>query len=553
VADPIDALAAEYHDFRQRTAPMWAHLQGDYRFADQVDEVTRAAEDREIAEGRAFLRRAEAIGEEGLETQPRLTREMVAWDAAARADLAEARLMEIAVDPIGGPQAVLPVLLPKLGLPSAEIAEAMITRLSGIARLFLDLADRHREGLRRGRTPARAAVDRTIPQLDEWLSTPVAEDPLLVDPPGVLADPARWIEDLRRVIEGEVRPAVAAYRDVLRDEIGPAARPDDRAGLGWLADGEDAYARSIRFFTTLPLSPREIHEIGLAQVEKLAGEYVEIGGPVLGTTDLARILDALRSDPALHHTDGREIVAASEAAMAKAKAAMADWFGILPRADCHVEAVQAGAVAYYFPPARDGSRDGVFFMNTADPAGWGRYEIESTAYHEGIPGHHLQLAIAAELETIPEFRRRMYLPAYGEGWGLYTERLADEMGLYGTPLDRLGMLSADSMRACRLVVDTGMHALGWSRRQAIEYMLEHSPMREGPVTSEIDRYIVDPGQALAYMLGRLEIQRLRADAERRLGDRFDVRTFHDAVLGNGALPLPVLGRVIDEWIDEAAR
>ncbi len=550
---PIDELATEYHDFRQRNNPIWAHLQGDYRFAAEADDLSRAAEDREIAEGREFARRAEAVADAGLAPQDRLTREMIAWDATVRADLTEARLLELAVDPIGGPQALLPVVLPKLGLPTVEIAEAMAPKLQGIARLFGQLGDRHREGLASGRTPARIAVEKTVTQLDQWLSDPIDQDPLLQLPdPAAVADPARWRAGLRSIVEREVRPAIAAYRDLLRDELAPAARPDDRAGLSWLADGDEAYRRSIRFYTTVDRSPREIHEIGLAQVEKLAGEYRTIGREVLGTSDLERILEGLRSDPSLHHTNGADIVAASETAMAKAKAAMGDWFGILPKADCHVEEIKTGAIAYYFPPSKDGSRGGVFFMNTSDPTGWGRYEIESTAYHEGIPGHHLQLAIAAELDTIPEFRRRMYLPAYGEGWGLYTERLADEMGLYSTPLDRLGMLSADSMRACRLVVDTGMHALGWSRRQAMDYMVTNSPMREGHVTEEIDRYIVDPGQALAYMIGRLEIQRIRADAQARLGDRFDIRQFHDAVLGSGPLPLPLLDRVVAAWAAQTA-
>jgi len=176
--------------------------------------------------------------------------------------------------------------------------------------------------------------------------------------------------------------------------------------------------------------------------------------------------------------------------------------------------------------------------------------IESITYHEGIPGHHLQVAIAAELEGIPEFRRWLSLDAYVEGWGLYAERLADEMGLYSTPLDRLGMLAPDSLRACRLVVDTGIHALGWSRRQAIEYMIRNSPLPEAPVTSEIDRYIADPGQALAYMLGRLEILRMRADARTRLGDRFDIKAFHDTALGSGALPLPLLDRIVASWAEE---
>jgi uncharacterized protein (DUF885 family) len=186
----------------------------------------------------------------------------------------------------------------------------------------------------------------------------------------------------------------------------------------------------------------------------------------------------------------------------------------------------------------------VFFMNVSDPEGWGRFEIENTSYHEGIPGHHLQLAISAELDDIPEFRKRAFIAAYGEGWGLYSERLADEMGLYSSPLDRMGMLSADSMRACRLVVDTGMHALGWSRQRAVDYMLESSPMRAGHIRAEVDRYAVTPGQALSYMIGRLEIQRIRRQVEQRQGDAFDISAFHDAVLDSGAMPLGLLDRVV---------
>jgi uncharacterized protein (DUF885 family) len=553
LADDITRLAAEYHDFRQRTAPILAHLHGDYRFADHAEDVSRAAEDAEIAESRTFAARAEAIPEDALAGEDRLTRELVGWDAGARADLAEARLAEVSVDPSWGPQVSLPVTLPKLGLPTADVADAMPARLRGIARLFHDLGERHREGKAHGRLPVRVLVEQTIAQLDGWLARRIDQDPLLVAPSLAVADPERWTAGLRAVIESDVRPALAAYRAILYDELLAAARPEDQVGLRWIPDGEDAYARAIRFNTTLSKSPREIHEIGLAQVARLADEYREIGSRVLGTTDVERILEALRSDPALHHTNGPNIVAASEAAMAKARAVMPGWFGIVPKADCHVEEIKTGALAYYFPPAKDGTRGGVVFWNTADPAGQSRFVIESITYHEGIPGHHLQRAIAAELEGVPEFRRWLSLDAYVEGWGLYAERLADEMGLYSSPLDRLGMLATDSTRACRLVVDTGMHALGWSRRQGIEYMVRNSPMPEGPVTSEIDFYIAWPGQALGYMLGRLEIERVRTRARARLGDRFDIKAFHDTVLGSGALPLPLLDRVVASWTEEAAK
>ncbi len=551
MSDNINALAVEYFDFRHRVSPTSAHLDGDYRFADRFDDLSRAAEDDEIEEDREFARRATAC-DEGLNPEDRISRDMMAWDATVRADLLESRLAEFGVNPISGHQAMLPVRIPKLSMPSVEVAEAMAGKLRGVGQAFRAMADRLREGIASDRTPAEFAVRQTIPQLDAWLAIPVAQDPLLnvTEPPG-MADPLAWRDRLRAAIEAEVRPALVVYRDVLLDEVLPLARPDDHAGLSWLPDGAEAYDRAIRLYTTLALPAEQIHEIGLSQVETLGAEYRQLGPQVTGSDDLATIFEALRLDPALHHTNADEIVAAATAALAKAKSAMTGWFGILPQADCAVEAATSGAVAYYFSPALDGSRGGVFFMNTSEPTGWGRYQIESTAYHEGIPGHHLQLAIAGELTTIPEFRKRAFIAAYSEGWGLYAERLAAEMGLYATPLDRMGMLAADSMRACRLVVDTGLHALGWGRRQAIDYMLENSPMRESHVTAEIDRYLVVPGQALSYMIGRLEIQRIRAGAAAALGDRFEIKAFHDVVLGSGNLPLPMLDRVVRDWLAAA--
>jgi uncharacterized protein (DUF885 family) len=553
MSDEITALAAEYYDFRHRVSPTGAHLDGDYRFAASFEDFSRAAEDAEIEEERRFAREALVIDADGLAPEDRITREMIAWDATARADLSEARLAELGVNPISGQQAMLPVRVPKLSFPTAEVADALPAKLRGVGTAFDALAERLREGVATERTPAAFAVEQTLVQLDGWLATPIADDPLLnVSWPAGLTDVADRRAALEAVLEADVRPAVGRYRDVIRDEVRPKARPDDRAGLTYLADGAETYDRAIRLYTTLALPAEQIHEIGLAQVESLAAEYRQLGPTVTGSADLAEIFEALRSDPALHHTNAEDVVAAAKAALAKAKGAMDGWFGILPRADCGVEAATSGAVAYYFSPALDGSRGGTFFMNTSEPTGWGRFQIESTAYHEGIPGHHLQLAIAGELTSIPEFRKRAFISAFGEGWGLYAERLADEMGLYTTPLDRMGMLSADSMRACRLVVDTGLHALGWSRRQAIDYMLDNSPMRESHVSAEIDRYIVTPGQALSYMLGRLEIQRIRASAEAALGERFEIKAFHDTVLGSGCLPLATLDRVVRDWLAASA-
>jgi uncharacterized protein (DUF885 family) len=265
---------------------------------------------------------------------------------------------------------------------------------------------------------------------------------------------------------------------------------------------------------------------------------------VVGTADLQEIFEALRSDPKLHFEHGDQLVEASEVAMQRAWSALGDWFEVLPEAPCSVQATTTGAKAFYFPPATDGSRGGTFFVNVVDPSAWGTFELESMAFHEGIPGHHLQLAIASELTGVPEFRKHLHNSAYAEGWGLYSERLADEMGLYSGPLDRMGIFSADSLRACRLVVDTGLHALGWSRQQAVDYMVENSPMTEAICRPEVDRYILTPGQATSYMIGRLEILRMRAEARERQGAAFDLKAFHSAVLDSGSLPLGVLDDVV---------
>jgi uncharacterized protein (DUF885 family) len=545
MSDDVAALADDYYDHLLRSMPTWAHMVGEYRYADRYEEVGREAEERLAAQARELAARADAIPADGLDEQDRLTRAMVVWDATSRAELLDCRTAELGADPVFGPQADLRVRIPKLGLPDPAVAEAMVAKLGAVAEHFRDLAERHREGVSAGRTPAEFAVTQTVAQLDAWLSTPLADDPMLA----IAATPAPVDRDellgrLATVVQSDVRPALALYREVLREEVAPRARADARCGLAWLPDGEETYARLVRHHTTVDLTAEQIHELGLRQVEALAGEYRALGPSALGTSDLDSVLTALRTDPGLHHTSADDVVTASRAALEKAGEAVDGWFGLLPRVGCEVEPTTSGAIAYYFAPPKDRSRGGVFFMNVSEPEGWGRYEVESTSYHEGIPGHHLQVAIATELDHLPEFRKRAQVSAYGEGWALYSERLADEMGLYSTPLDRMGMLAADSMRACRLVVDTGMHALGWSRQRALDYLLENSPMHPGHAAAEIDRYAVLPGQALSYMVGRLEIQRMRREAEARQGAAFDVRAFHDAVLGSGRMPLGLLADVI---------
>ena len=275
--------------------------------------------------------------------------------------------------------------------------------------------------------------------------------------------------------------------------------------------------------------------------------------PAIMASSAEEAVRKLRTDPAMHFATAEEVEAKAAEALARAKAAIPQWFGIVPKADCEVKVMGMheapySTIAYYRQPAIDGSRPGTYMINTYKPETRPRYEAEALAFHESIPGHHLQIAIAQELTGVPEFRKQQGVTSYVEGWALYTERLADEMGLYSSDVDRIGMLSYDAWRACRLVVDTGMHAMGWSRQQAIDYMKENSVLAENNIVNEVDRYLTWPGQALAYKLGQLEILKLRDEARAKLGDRFDIRAFHDVVLRDGAVALPVLRSNVEAWV-----
>ena len=292
--------------------------------------------------------------------------------------------------------------------------------------------------------------------------------------------------------------------------------------------------------------------MGLDEIASLEEQYRTAGGPVLGTEDLQEIYDRLRNDPALRFETSAEVKAHAQDALDRANAATPDWFGTLPQAPCVLmEMPEVGAedqpLASYLPPAADGSRPGLFFINTTDPTTRTRYESEALAFHESVPGHHFQLSIAQEMEGLPAFRQNALVTVYVEGWGLYTERLADEMGLYSGDLERMGILSFDSWRAGRLVVDTGLHAFGWSRQQAIDYLTDNSPQVPNNIVNEVDRYIGYTGQALAYKIGQREMFRLRDQARRFMGDRFDIKGFHDTVLEAGPVPLDLLGDLVGDW------
>jgi len=373
------------------------------------------------------------------------------------------------------------------------------------------------------------------------------------------AERGRFLNAVLTSVEDEIYPAMADYRSFLRDHVLPVARSDQRPGISHVPGGNAAYLALVRHHTTLPAEecdPRVLHEFGLTEVARIRGRIQDLGRSVFGTGSLVEIQKRLRGNPEMHFADRSAVQATADAALTRARLAMPAFFGILPMAEVEVVPVPAHAerdttAAYYRGPAPDGSRPGRYYVNTYKPGSRPRYQAEALAFHEAIPGHHLQIAVAQEREGLPLFRRHDGSTAFSEGWALYTERLADEMNLYSGDLDRLGAASQDAWRAARLVVDTGLHAFNWTRDQAVDYLFENTLLSKANVEVEVDRYIAWPAQALSYKVGEREILALREQAQRVLGESFQLAAFHDRLLENGALPLDVLRGVFDRWLSGA--
>ena len=561
--DELLTLADEYWESVLVASPSFATLLGDRRFDDRIEDLSVEAEDALRATWTDLLAQVDAIETGDLHRGDRVTHSLLRGELAQNIEGLALRLSELSSDQMDGVHAGLLTLAPQVDAPTPASAAALVQRHRQIGTLLDQALERFRAGLAAGRTPARIVIDRSLNQLDGYLASSLDDDPFvtLPGPAAWAADPdadAAWRAELTEVARDVIRPAFQRYRDVLAAELLPVARPDDRCGLSWLDDGPAIYQALIHHHTTLDdLGAEEIHHLGLAEIAGLADEYAEVGERLFGTTDLAEIFDRLRNDPALRYDRSDEMMADARRYLDGARTAMGDWFGRLPQSDCDIKAVPEflaadAPAAYYFPPAADGSRPGAYFVNNANPGEHNRYEMASVAYHEAIPGHHLQLTIANELVELPRFQRFSFgNTAFVEGWALYTERLAAEMGLYAGDLEHIGMLAADSWRSARLVVDTGLHALGWSRQRAIDFMVANVPVGIEQIEIEIDRYIAIPGQALAYKVGQLEIRRVRALARDQRDGDFDIKAFHDVVLGSGSVSLPALRQMVDDWITAA--
>jgi uncharacterized protein (DUF885 family) len=547
----IASIADDLVTYMWDRDPLEATLMGFRAYDRGLADLSTTAEAAFRERRHELRKRVLDIGADALSGQEALTR------AVALAVLENMDEFEIAGQdeftisdfPVS-PASALLAYVHMIHITNESEAWDFIGRLHEIPRYLNQHLQRLAQGRARGLTPVAHLVEAAARQIQKYLEADV--DPLHLDLPAGFAEADRWNAEVRAVLRDEVHPVFAGYRHALLEDVLPSARDREHVGLCHIAKGVERYEALIHAHTTTRRTAQEIHETGLAQVAKIRDEFRALGDKVFGIAEPAALFRHLNEDPSVRWRTREEIRAAAETAVRRAEAEAPKWFGRLPKDPCVIVEVpdleaEGSAPAYYMGPSLDGSRPGTYFQNTWKPEERTSFDLESVAFHEAVPGHHFQICIALEMGDLPLLRRLSMFTAYVEGWGLYSERLADEMGLYSSDLQRIGMLAADAWRASRLVVDTGMHAFGWSREQALQFLVDNAPIARIDAEAEIDRYIAFPGQALSYMTGRLEIERVRRECQATLGDRFDLRAFHDQVLANGALPLNVFAEAMRTW------
>jgi len=537
------SLASAHWSWAMESDPLYATELGIHDFDDRLADNSAAGRARELEAVRSFRDQLAPIVPTLTSSTDRTSAELLlgALDARIGEEVCEFDSWSISAN--SSPVSRWNYLPELHTVTSPSDGADLLARYRGIAATIDNDIANLRRGLAAGRTANAESVRRVITMTRTQLEQPHDKWPLVAPKVAGLSD----------VVFGEIEPALRRYLALLETEIAPRARASDKTGLGALPGGDACYRSQIKKFTALDLDPKATHEAGLAEIARIDQEITALAARALSTTDLASALDKLRNDKSLYFSTAEEVEAKARDSLARANAAVPKYFGILPKAECIVSRVPDydapyTTIAYYRQPVPDGSKPGQYFVNVYKPETRPRYEATVLAFHESVPGHHLQIAIAQERSQLPAFRKNLDATAFVEGWALYTERLADQMGLYVDDLDRLGVLSFDAWRASRLVVDTGIHAFGWSREQAIAFMMAHTALAQNNIENEVDRYIVWPAQALSYKTGQREILRLRADAEARLGARFSLPAFHDVVLGQGSVTLPVLGRAVEAWV-----
>lgn len=532
----LQALIDAHWDWTMATSPVWATTLGDHRFDDQLGDNSAEAHAASLAQRRAFLEQAQALDVSGPDA---LTRELlISTLSRSIEEEAACRTWTWAVTANSNPVSAWSELGRRHPLETDSDRANFRARVAQIADHVDHRTANLRLGLAEGRVGNAATMQRVLDMVDAELALPLEERALVV------ADP-----QVAETVRDQIDPALHRYRALLQDELLPAALPE---GLTHLPGGAACYRARIYEHTALRLDPDDVHQTGLDELQRIHADMAVLGERLFGISDVQALGAHLRGSPELHFETRQQVEDVARASVERAGAAVSSVLANPPQTPCEVKAVPDFKapytyIAYYEPVGERGV--GTYWVNSWDPTTRPRWDAQALAFHEAIPGHHTQFATSAGLQDVPAFRRHAYETAYAEGWALYAERLADELGLYSSDLDRLGMLSFDAWRASRLVVDTGIHHRGWSRQQAEAFLEANTLLARNNVENEVDRYIGWPGQALAYKIGQLEILALRANAEARLGDRFDLKGFHSVLLDDGPLPLDVLRRRVDAWIE----
>jgi uncharacterized protein (DUF885 family) len=549
-------LADRFHRRWLEQNPFAATMYGIPGYDDLVPDESEAGDRAWRAEAERFLAEAGAIDRAQLSATDAVTLDCTteaATQELAGIDMARADYMVTAMQ-YSGPAAFLAVAARTVLLDPAA-AQAYLVRLRRSGGWLDQVSERLRAGAGQGRLPVAPLVADAIAWARDVLAQPGLGPALAPRPPAGSAGwdgAAEWEAERLAIAEEVVRPALGRWVDTIAGLL-PRARPSEQAGLMYLPGGVEDYARAIRIYTTLPLSAEELHQTGLDQIAALEARATELGAG-LGLAGLDEVFDAVRNSAG--KISPTEAIRQATIAVRRAEARAPEVFPAPLPPPCEVTPMPevvalSGAAPHYTPPRLDGGRPGTFWFNTERPTAGTGWDIEAVAYHEAVPGHHLQLSRLQLLTDLPALQRQRSITVFSEGWGLYAEQLAGEAGLYSDDRSELGAISASLMRAARLVVDTGIHAFGWSRERALEFFVAHVPMPPEFLAAEIDRYVVMPGQALAYLTGKLEILRLREEARARLGAAFSLPAFHAAILDHGSLPMPALAGSIGLWLDGA--
>ena len=550
----LNDLIAERWEYVLRNSPLYASILGDKRWNDKLDDFSQKAIDDDLEQSKKFLARFETIDTTGFPEQEALNKILMVRDLRMDNEKARFKFWEMPVSQIDGVHTFLPQLVSVFSFQSVKDYEDYISRLKQFPRLFNETMVQMRKGMAEGLMPPRVLLEKVVEQANGIATkapdaTPFAH-PFSKFPDSIsAADQQRLREQGLAAIRESVLPTYVTFTKFVREEYAPKGRADP--GLWSLPDGAERYALAVKERTTTNLSPEEIHQIGLAEVKEIESRMLQVVHQ-LGYSDLKRFAASLQTNPKVHVHSRKEILDLYQKYIDQMYTKLPSMFGRLPKAKLEVMSIEEFREkedsTSYVQGAQDGSRPAHIMVNTGDFEKGTTLSIETTAYHEGVPGHHMQIAIAQELPELPPFRQNEYYTAYTEGWALYSERLGKELGFFQDPYSYYGHLQDDMLRAIRLVVDTGFHYKRWTRQQVVDFFHEHSAIDEAMVQSETDRYMGDPAQALGYKIGQLEILKLRAYAQDQLGTKFSLSKFHDEVLGAGALPLDVLSNRIHEWV-----